>query len=550
MIRGRAAVLAALVLLLAGSAAAQPQRAPQPFDPGRPLILEVPGTPSTPSSHPLTPLDPGQMEVVRRAEQQRLAGKYDDARKLLASLPANVQHHPLVITERARLELAAGNWNAVVQLGAERRSQRDSLLIGRELVDAYEHLNRSREASQVVTEVWAAAPVEENWAMRELERLAPSDAHAGRDGVRRALEREPQRTDLARGLAQLEWMGGDMHAALKVLHDLDRGERGPRNRWAFAENLLIRSTARDSSGAFEVFLDMVADPTQDPSYRVTAAQRYWSLLAVRGQQVEGAPRFYQALKDVPADRWGGPMVVEVARALRQGGDTADARALLNGASSGPQARADVLLERGLADLRDGPPEKALEALKPGPHGSDDQIFQYAEALFFAGQPDSALVWYQKASENPAGEHTGAALERIYLLEDASPRSALPAFGRVEYERWRGSSKHGLAMAESLWQSLPRGALWAQAAMIVVDERDALGDPRGAVAMAQMVADSLPDDRLAPLARQRAGDLYTTRLKEDAKAVEQYEACLARYPKAWNAPEVRRRLEELRRTRRF
>jgi len=65
-----------------------------------------------------------------------------------------------------------------------------------------------------------------------------------------------------------------------------------------------------------------------------------------------------------------------------------------------------------------------------------------------------------------------------------------------------------------------------------------------------VADSLPADRLAPVARQRAGDLYLTRFKDEAKALAQYEECLARYPRAWNSAEVRRRVEQLRRDRRF
>ena len=537
-------------LLVCAPALAQvPAAPPRRPDSQQTLLLEVPGIPDPPSSHPLAPLDPAQIEIVKQADQLRLVTQLDEARKKLATLPAAAQRHPLVLTQKARVELAASNWNEVVRLGAERKTQRDSLLIGRELVQAYEHLDRPRDASQTITEIWADAPVEENWAMRELLRLAPDDNHVGRDGVRRALAREPQRTDLARGLAQLEWAGGDMHAALKVLRDLDRGERGPRARWMFAENLLLLGTARDTSGACEVFLDMIADPTQDAMYRSTCAQRYWLLLGLRGQQTAGAPKFYQSMKDVPPERWGGQLVVEVARALREGGDTADARALLSGATSGPQARPDLILERGLADLRDGPPEKALPALKPGPVATDDQKFQYAEALFYAGQPDSAMVWYQVVSANPAGEHTGAALERMFLIEDANPKSALPAFGRVAYEQWRGPSKRGLALAESLWAKLPPGPLSAQAAMIVCDERDRLGDPRGAVTAALAVADSLPDDRLAPLARQRAGDLYL-RLKEDAKAVDQYEACLARYPRAWNAPEVRRKLEELRRTRRF
>jgi hypothetical protein len=87
-------------------------------------------------------------------------------------------------------------------------------------------------------------------------------------------------------------------------------------------------------------------------------------------------------------------------------------------------------------------------------------------------------------------------------------------------------------------------------MIVSQQRESGGDVHGALAAVLAVADSLPDDRLAPLARQRAGDLYATRLHDEARAIEQYEACVARYPRAWNAPEARRRLEELRRSRRF
>ena len=40
------------------------------------------------------------------------------------------------------------------------------------------------------------------------------------------------------------------------------------------------------------------------------------------------------------------------------------------------------------------------------------------------------------------------------------------------------------------------------------------------------------------------------LKDDSRAAAQYEECLSRYPKSWNAPEVRRKLESLRRERRF
>jgi tetratricopeptide (TPR) repeat protein len=154
------------------------------------------------------------------------------------------------------------------------------------------------------------------------------------------------------------------------------------------------------------------------------------------------------------------------------------------------------------------------------------------------------------AENPHGPYTGASLERIYLIEDARPREALGVFGRIAYESWRGDTKHAGALAESLYRALPRGPLWAQVALELGARRQAAGDARSALEPLLAVADSLPEDRLAPRARQRAGDIYLHDLKDEAKAAEQYEECLARYPRAWNAPEIRRKLETLRRERRF
>jgi predicted negative regulator of RcsB-dependent stress response len=65
----------------------------------------------------------------------------------------------------------------------------------------------------------------------------------------------------------------------------------------------------------------------------------------------------------------------------------------------------------------------------------------------------------------------------------------------------------------------------------------------------VIADSLADDRLAPLARQRAGDAYAS-IGDEKNALDQYEECLARYPRAWNSAEVRRRLERLRKEKRL
>ncbi|MFM8559319.1 MAG: hypothetical protein ACKOC6_06930 [bacterium] len=78
---------------------------------------------------------------------------------------------------------------------------------------------------------------------------------------------------------------------------------------------------------------------------------------------------------------------------------------------------------------------------------------------------------------------------------------------------------------------------------------AAGDVRGALVPLLVVCDSLPDDRLAPLARQRAGDAYAA-LGDDTAALVHSEKCLARYPRAWNSAEVRRRVERLRKEKRL
>jgi tetratricopeptide (TPR) repeat protein len=548
------ALLALGLACAVGQALAQNPRPPivvprAQADPSRPLIVHFPEEPPAQTSGNAKPLDPTQMQLVREAQFARQAGRFADARAKLAALPAAVQSHPIVLTERARLDLAEDKLADVIRTATtERRAQKDSLLLGEELAEAYERSNKPREASLTAVEVWAAAQPEENWAVDVLLRTAPQDQHAGRDALRRAVTRFPDRSDLVRGLARLEAQDGDIKQALKLLGGLERQERGPRERWGFGEMLLSLGTPRDSSNALEAFLDVAGDASQEGAYRVSGGRRYWQLAIERGTESACAPRLYQAMKDLPAERWGGDLTLAVARVLRQNGQTAEARALLGPASG--KAPPGVALERTLADLRDGPPERVLESLHPGEDASDDQRFHYAEALFFAGQVDSAKTWYDRVAQNPAGQNTGASLERLYLIEDGKPASALPAFGRIAYEQWRGANKRAKVLAESLWIALPHGTLWAQAAMIVADERTRAGDALGALSAVLAVADSLPDDRLAPLARQRAGDLYVGKLHDDAKAIEQYEACVARYPRAWNAPEVRRRLEELRRSRRF
>jgi tetratricopeptide (TPR) repeat protein len=543
-----AALAAAALGAACGMALAQPR-------PALPAALQVPdlieSQPATLSQHPIKPLDGPQAQRLLEAQGMRESGRFDPAREALLALLAESPHQPIVLGELARVYAARQQWTLLERLGrAERAATHDSVLLGRPLTLALERQSRLREAAQVVVEIWIASPGEAGWCEATLVRFDDVDARWAREALRRVAEARPERLDLVRTAARLDWKHGNAPAAMRLLAAADAAGPSTPARWSFAEELLYAGSARDSSGAIEILLELAADRTRDPAYRLPAARRVWQVCASRGAESEGVLRVSRALADLPPNAWAADLLIGIVRGLREAGYTAEVRALLDRLGDRRSAYPELALEGALNELREGPPARALPALEQAAHGSREGVFRYAEALFFAGLADSAAALYQLVSHDPKSPFTGPALERLFLIEDADPRSALPGLGRMAYESWRGEPKRAAALAESLYRALPRGPLWAHAALALAAHRDQLGDGPGALEPLLAVADSLPDDRLAPVARQRAGDVYRLRLKNDALALAQYEECLARYPKAWNAPEVRRAVETLRRERRF
>ena len=489
--------------------------------------------------------------MVERGHDLAAAGRLEAAKDTLNAALARAPHHPVILLELASVLEARGAWRPLEQLArAERAAARDSLLLAQDLCLALQRQGKSKEAAQIVIEAWIASPMHAQWGKAELDTLALADPKGVREAASRAAAAFPLRIDLVRGAAALDWDAGDASAALRLLKDADEAYKGAPLRWGFAEELLASGTARDSAGAIEVLIDLAGDRSRDLPYRLVAARRAWETYERRSGIREGAPRVARTIEDIPVARWGHPLAIDVIRGLRESGSTDEARRLLRSLGEQGQAIPEIAIEHALNDLRDGPPERALEPLRGLATSSGAAAFQYAEALFFAGHPDSALAWYERASHDPALPFTGAALERMYLIEDAQPKDALPLFGRLAYEQWRNDSRRALVLADSLYRSLPHASLWAQAAIALASLRESTADPKLALAPLLALAEGLPDDRLAPLARQRAGDVYRSSYHDAAKALEQYEECLARYPKAWNAPEVRRWVETLRRERRF
>ncbi len=557
MIR-RALALAGALAVLAGAAHAQRAvdgrlRLPMPPDLAAPRpgpqsrlvdVLPLEGAPRAQAS--FAPLPPAAQQRLQQAEALRLLGLGDRANDSLAVLDRTWPHHPAIVTERVRAELLRRDFAAAERLARAERG-RDSLLAARELAIALDGLGRTREALEVAMTALAASPAEAEWASLVLLVCGGRDWRLARDVLKPMVERRPRNTALAQAYTLPLIKLGQSAEAMRVLAPIDRVPRQSPRRLRLSDELLQMATAADTAAAFEALWSVAGDRALDESYRRYGARRAWELSTARGAESAAAERFLRELEDVPPARWGGDLAVGVARALRESGRAAEARGLL--AALGDAGTPESRLERAYAELRDGLAPATIARLDTLAQVWPEARWALAEAQFWAGDLDSALANFNRAGENPRSEHAGAALDRAFLLEDHAGDPVLPVLGRIAYETWRGDAVRARALNDSLWAAMkPSDGLWNEIAMRAGEQRLAARDPRGALVPLMALAETHPDDRQAPLARQRAGDAWLA-IGDLAKAREQYEECLARYPRAWNAAEVRRRVEALRRERR-
>ena len=545
----RSAALAAGFLAVAAVAGAQSPTGPgrpanTPFPPDLVQSVIVP-TPMR-SQRPLEPLPTPAAQRLQRAIDLRVSGLPERARDTLLVLLRDYPHHPLIVIELGRAQLAREDWAAVERLAvSERAVLRDSTLLGRELAEAYARLARPREALRIAIQAWTVSPADGQWAAGVVFRLAPLDARGTTAALEAASRPRPWRTDLALGLARLYSLSGRPAEAVRVLGDAEQRAGRSGLRGLFADESLRSGLPADTTAALIVLADLSADRARRPDERLAAARRAWLAVESSGREAEWAPRLAQALRDVPAERWAPDFLLGLVRALQRSGHPVEARALLAANPALEQRMPELTLERALGFAREGAFAQALPLLDSLTHAWPAARFMLAEVQFFAGELDSAQSNYDRIAAVPSDPDAAAALERMYLLEEAPHSPARLLLGQIAFERWRGRRNAAVTLAESLWRAqAPRGEYAARAGLELASLRMDANDARGALAPLMVVCDSLADDRLAPVARQRAGDAWSA-LGNDKNALAQYEECLARYPRAWNSAEVRRRVERLR-----
>src|SRR5204862_7234064 len=126
-----------------------------------------------------------------------------------------------------------------------------------------------------------------------------------------------------------------------------------------------------------------------PEERAATARRAWVAVEASGRESEWAPKLAQAVRDVPADRFGADLLLALVRSLQRTGHPADAKQLLAANPTLEQRMPELTLERAMAVAREGPPARALPLLDSLARAWPPARFLLAEVQFFSGQMDSA-----------------------------------------------------------------------------------------------------------------------------------------------------------------
>jgi TolA-binding protein len=255
--------------------------------------------------------------------------------------------------------------------------------------------------------------------------------------------------------------------------------------------------------------------------------------------------------------------LELSERWRALGDEASARRVADqaaklapkapGASDDPELTGRLAVRAGEAALSRGDLAAAEASFRQAQgSGASEKVREEAQYLacevaFYEGRFDSAAAGYDAfARAYPTSRFTNDALERMYLIEagEGAPVAGLPELAKAFRLARAGASDEALAASEAAEQRAKGGPAWSHAGLLTASLLVARGRVADGAARALAVAEGVPDDRLAPVARRKAGDAYRAS-GSDALALAQYEELLVRYPRSWLAPETRRLVQELR-----
>jgi tetratricopeptide (TPR) repeat protein len=214
---------------------------------------------------------------------------------------------------------------------------------------------------------------------------------------------------------------------------------------------------------------------------------------------------------------------------------------------------EMLLQMGECYIRLGRFDEAGSAyqevapLSVDPEEVEKAAFEMAEVQFFRGDFDSAMVLYQDmAQTHPRSLLADDAAGRYIMLnkyQALGGGAAVQALGRMDWARAAGDTAVVDSVADLLIATYPGGELAAEA---LLAKADVAATPEAALGYLDRLVDEYKDDRRAPVALMRGGNLLLERLDRSGEALVRFESILTDYPESLEAPEARRLVEKLRR----
>jgi len=177
-------------------------------------------------------------------------------------------------------------------------------------------------------------------------------------------------------------------------------------------------------------------------------------------------------------------------------------------------------------------------------------YMAAEVSFFMGETDSALSLYSTlAADHPDWELANDAIDRMFLLQEQAGQTdnrPLALYATGELLATIDKPDSALGYMNLLVEGFPESPLVDDALLRSVDLYLNLGEVDLALSACSAVAESFSEERLAPLAREKLGDIWWEQRGDGAKALEEYLKGLDEFPDSLIAPRVRDKVARLRR----
>ncbi len=178
---------------------------------------------------------------------------------------------------------------------------------------------------------------------------------------------------------------------------------------------------------------------------------------------------------------------------------------------------------------------------------DRALFRLAELDYFEGKIDSAVAKLERISRNIQSDQTNDALQLFYFIQEnsGSGQTVLREFAHTELLARQRKYSEALSAFQSLTTRYPATSLVDDAVLKIAELQLVLGHVREALAVLQRIVTNMTASVLRDRAQMRVGEIYETKLKDKASAIEAYERLLEQFPASLFTEEARKRVRALR-----